>query len=458
MIRYRARWVVPITAPPIANGIVAVEGDRIAHVGAPENAPAGQDVDLGNVLLMPGLVNTHGHLELTGMRGFLEDLDFADWILRLATAKRAVLTSIEMLIDAARLGIAEGLRAGVTTYGDTCHSGAVLPALSDTGVRGIMYQEVFGPDPAQCAASMAELRERIDAARPLETPLVRVGVSPHAPYTVSDELYRAATAFALDSALPMALHIAEAEVESQLVEEGRGRFADGLRARGIDVRPRAASPIALLDRLGVLDARPLLIHCVRLTPADIERIARTGSSVAHCPAANAKLGHGIAPICELLEAGVRVGIGSDSVASNNRIDVLEETRLAVLLQRARLRRHDALTTHAALHLATLGGAEALGLADYVGSLEPGKAADLAAFSLESPRAAPVHDPEAAALYALHGDDARFVTVSGRVLVRDGEVLGAAADPELPLRIQQQADALQAWLRGASQETRQRDGN
>jgi cytosine/adenosine deaminase-related metal-dependent hydrolase len=458
MIRYRARWVVPITAPPIANGVVAVEGERIAYVGAPENAPEGQDLDLGNVLLMPGLVNTHGHLELTGMRGFLEDLDFPDWILRLATAKRAVLTSLEMVTDAARLGIAEGLRAGVTTYGDTCHSGAVLAALRDTGVRGIMYQEVFGPDPAQSAGSMAELRQRIDSARHLETSLVRVGVSPHAPYTVSDELYRAATSFALDAALPMALHIAEAEVESQLVEEGRGRFADGLRARGIDARPRAASSVALLDRLGVLDARPLLIHCVRLTRTDIERIARTGSSVAHCPAANAKLGHGIAPICELLDAGVRVGIGSDSVASNNRIDVLEETRLAVLLQRARLRRHDALTTHAALHLATLGGAEALGLADQIGSLETGKAADLAAFSLESPRAAPVHEPEAAALYALRGDDTRFVTVAGRVLVRDGEVLGAAADPELPHRVQQQADALQAWLRDSGQHARPRDGN
>ena len=450
MIRYRARWILPITAPPIPNGVVAVEHERIAYVGPGESAPPGQDVDLGSVLLMPGLVNTHGHLELTGMRGFLEDLDFADWILRLAMGKRAVLTSFEMLIDAARLGIAEGLRAGVTTYGDTCHSGAVLTALRDTGVRGIMYQEVFGPEPAQCGASMAELRERIDAARPLETPLVRVGVSPHAPYTVSDELYRAATAFAVDGALPMALHIAEAEVESQLVEEGRGRFADGLRARGIDVRPRASSPVALLERLGVLDARPLLIHCVRLTAADIERIARSGSSVAHCPAANAKLGHGIAPISELLEAGVRVGIGSDSVASNNRIDVLEETRLAVLLQRARLRRPDTLTTHAALHLATLGGAEALGLADRIGSLEIGKAADLAAFSLASPRAAPVHDPEAAALYALRGDDAHFVTVAGRVLVRDGDVLGTA-DPGLRERVQEQADALQRWLGHAGDE-------
>ncbi len=446
MIRYRARWVLPITAPAIESGLVAVDGDRIAYVGSAAGAPDGRDVDLGNSLLLPGLVNAHGHLELTGMRGFLEDLDFADWILRLATAKRAVLTSLDMLADAARLGIAEGLRAGVTTYGDTCHSGAVVDALRDCGVRGIMYQEVFGPDPSQCAASMVELRERVAAARALETPLVRVGVSPHAPYTVSDQLYEAVTRFARAEALPMALHIAEAEVEERLVTRGEGRFADGLRARGIGVSPRAESPMALLERLGVLEAQPLLIHCVRLTDADVERVARSGSAVAHCPAANAKLGHGIAPVRDLLDAGVQVGLGSDSVASNNRIDLLEEARLAVLFQRARYRRHDALSTSDALRLATLGGAAALGLADRIGSLEPGKEADLAAFSLDTPRAVPLHDPEAAALYALRGDDANLVIVAGRVLVRDRQVSGPAGEPDLPVRVQAQADALQQWLR------------
>jgi 5-methylthioadenosine/S-adenosylhomocysteine deaminase len=446
MIRYHARWVLPVTAPPIARGTVAIDGERIAYVGPHAGAPPGEDVDLGNVLLLPGFVNAHCHLELTAMRGFLEELDFGDWILRLATAKRAVLTSLDMLRDAARLGIAEGLRAGVTTYGDTCHSGAVVDALRDCGVRGIMYQEVFGPDPAQCDASMGELREQVAAARTLETPLVRIGISPHAPYTVSDELYVAATRFALDERLPMALHIAEAEVESLLVEQGRGRFADGLRARGIAVRPRAQSSVALLERLGVLEARPLLIHCVRLADDDVERIARSGSAVAHCPTANAKFGHGIAPVRELLDAGVRVGLGSDSVASNNRMDLLDDARLAVLFQRARLARQDAMTTGEALRLATLGGAEALGLADRVGSLEVGKDADLAALSLATVHGVPVHEPEAAALYALRGTDATFVTVAGRVLVRDASVSGAAADPDLPARVQGHADALQEWLR------------
>jgi cytosine/adenosine deaminase-related metal-dependent hydrolase len=446
MIRYTARWIVPVSRPPIDAGVVAVDGERIAYVGDRDGAPPGQDVDLGNALLMPGLVNTHCHLELTAMRGFLEELNFGDWILRLATAKRAVLTSLDMLVDAARLGIAEGLRAGITTYGDTCHSGAVIEAMRECGVRGVMYQEVFGPDPSQCAASMAELRERVAAARALETSLVRVGISPHAPYTVSDELYEAATRYALDERLPMALHIAEAEVESQLVERGEGRFAEGLRARGIEVCRRAHSSVALLERVGVLEARPLLIHCVRLSPGDIERIARAGAAVAHCPAANAKLGHGIAPVRELLDAGVRVGLGSDSVASNNRMDLLEEARLAALFQNARLARHDGMTAAEALRLATLGGAEALGLGDRVGSLEPGKEADLAAFSLGAARVTPVHGPEAAAIYALRGSDATFTAVAGHVLVQNGLLGGPAADPDLPARVQSQANSLRAWLR------------
>lgn len=153
MIRYRARWVVPISSAPIAHGVVAVDGDRIAFVGEHHEGPQGDDIDLGDVLLMPGLVNAHCHLELTAMRGFLEDLDFRRWIVRLTGARRAVLDR-DALLDSARHGLAEGVRAGITTYGDTCDSGVVMQAMREAGVRGVMYQEVFGPDPAHCEASI----------------------------------------------------------------------------------------------------------------------------------------------------------------------------------------------------------------------------------------------------------------------------------------------------------------
>ncbi len=442
MIRYRARWVLPISAPPIADGVVAVDDHgRIAYVGATHGAPDAEEHDLGDAVLMPGLVNAHCHLELTAMRGFLEDLDFRSWILRLTMSKRAVLDR-DALLDSARWGLVEGVRAGITTYADTCDSGVAFDAMIERGVRGIMYQEVFGPDPGQCETSMAELRVKVAALRKRETPLVRAGISPHAPYTVSDLLFESAGAYAREESLPIAIHVAEGELESRLVVDGDGPFAEGLRKRGIAVHPRASSPIALLAGLGVLRARPLLIHCVRADASDIASVAAARCGIAHCPASNAKLGHGMAPVLEMLDAGIAVGLGSDSVASNNRMDILEEARLAVLFQRARAGSFDALPAHQALELATLGGARAIGLDHRTGSLDVGKAADLAAFPLAD--ATPTTDPEAAAVFALGGRNASFVAVAGKPLVVDGVLLDA--DPTLGARVQRLGDALVAWQR------------
>lgn len=440
MIRYHARWALPIATPPIEDATVGVEDDRIAYVGPRAGAPAGADVELGDVLLMPGLVNAHCHLELTVMRGFLEDLDFRRWILRLTTAKRAVLDRASLL-DSARFGIEEGLRAGVTTYADTCDSGVALPAMREAGVRGIMYQEVFGPDPSQCDRSMAELRDKVGVLRDLETALVRLGISPHAPYTVSDDLFRAAARLSREQSLPMAIHIAEGELEERLVVHADGKFAEGLRIRGMDVRPRASTPIALLAGLEVLDVAPLLIHCVRVNETDIATIAQASCPVAHCPASNAKLGHGIAPLTELLAAGVVVGLGSDSMASNNRMDLLEEARLALLAQRARLGSPETPSAQEVLELATIGGARALGLDTEIGTLEVGKAADLAAFA--SAPTFPVLDPISAAVFSVTGARATFVSVAGRPLVRDGRILSPTAG--LSSRVQSTAELLARWL-------------
>jgi 5-methylthioadenosine/S-adenosylhomocysteine deaminase len=446
VIRYHARWVIPISAPPFEHGTVAVEDGRIRYVGPRANAPRGQDVELGEALLMPGLVNAHTHLELTALRGFLEDLDFARWIVRLNGVKRAVLDR-ERMLDAARFGIVEGLRAGVTTYADTCDSGVAFDAMLEAGVRGIMYQEVFGPDPAVRDRSLGELAEKITALRPRQTELVRLGVSPHAPYTVSDPLYAAVAELARRESLPVAVHIAESEVERQLVERGEGVFADGLRRRGIRIEPRGRSSIDVLDRTGILATRALLIHCVRLDDDDIRLLARHGAPVAHCPVSNAKLGHGTARVLEMLAAGVTVGLGSDSVASNNKMDMLAEARAAVLGQRARVARHDVLCARDVLALATLGGATALGLESEIGSLDVGKCADLAAFPVDE-CGMPVHDPEAAAVFALPGVSARLVTVAGRELVRDGRVVGL--DPALGLRIEETARLMREWATGAQE--------
>ena len=442
MTRYHARWIVPVSAPPIRDGTLVERDGRITYVGPRASAPAGaDDVELGDALLLPGLVNAHCHLELTAMRGFLDGLGFREWILRLTAARRAVLTP-ESLLDAARLGVEEGVRAGITTFADTGDSGTGFDAMLERGVRGICYREVFGPDPAQCGNAVADLRAKVLDMRERETALVRVGVSPHAPYTVSDPLFRATASLARELAMPLATHVAESALETALVVGGEGAFAEGLRQRGIDVAPRARSPVALLESLGVLDLAPLLIHCVRVDESDVRAIVAHACGVAHCPASNAKLAHGIAPLAELLAAGARVGLGSDSVASNDRMDLLDEARLALLLASARTRRVNVVSAARALELATLGGARALGIADEVGSLDVGKAADFAVFALDSGARGPVHDPVAAAVLALAGTPAQFVAVAGRPLVRDGALV--EADRGLAARVQASADRLREW--------------
>lgn len=446
MIVYTARWVLPISSPVIANGAVAVERGRIAYVGSVTGTPPGERRDLGECALMPGLVNVHTHLELTAMRGWLEDLPFRKWIIRLTKARQTVLTG-ERLLASARVGIAEGLLAGITTYADTCESGAVHQALREMGVRGLMYLEVFGPQPEQASASLQALAERVAGFRRGDTSLVCSGVSPHAPYSVSDALFTATAELAIAERLPIAVHAAESESEQRLVSEAEGDFADALRARSITVSARAASTIELLDRTGVLRAKPLLIHCVRAGRDDIRRIADNGCAIAHCPASNAKLGHGVADLAGFLDAGIRVGLGSDSVASNNRMDMLDEARLALLFGRAVGRRWDSLPASLGLFLATLGGARSLGMDGEVGTLETGKSADLAAFPLGGLHAQPVQDPESALLFATSGRGATLVTVAGEELVRDGQLV-RAMDHDVAI-VRQAADELRRFAGSVS---------
>lgn len=441
--RYHARWVVPVSHPPIADGTVVTEDDRIVWVGPRTDAPSGgSDDDLGEAILTPGLVNAHTHLDLTMLRGALEDLTFADWVGTLVRAKREVLTTADFT-DAALLGVAEGLSAGITTFADTADNDAPFRAMRSLGARGIAFREVFGPDPAQRDASLAALDAAVRAMRSDATPLVQVGVSPHAPYSVSDALFAAVASYAVEQGLPVAVHIAESDAEDQLVKNGSGPFAERLRARGIPVGARGATALTLLDRAGLLRAGTLLIHCVRVSTAQTAQIAQAGCGVAHCPASNAKLGHGVAPLLDFLAAHARVGLGTDSMASNNAMDLLAEARLASLTQRARSQRADVLPASAALRLATLGSAEALRLEHAIGSLEAGKQADLVAFGIPAV-AQPVADPEAALVFAHGALTVRRVVVAGSLRVRDGTVLGF--DPATAERVADAARRVSEWRR------------
>jgi len=441
MLLLHARWLLPVAEPPIERGTVAVDGRHIAYVGPRAGAPRGVDHDLGDALLMPGLVDAHTHLELTAMRGLLDGVPLWRRHVAFARARAAVLTDAALL-DAARLAIADGLRAGVTTFADSSASGVSLQAMVDAGVRGIMYQEVSGAAPEQRQPALVALRDAIERLRPLETELARLGVAPRSVYAVHEDLLIDACAYALAERLPIAIHLAESRAEVAFLREGAGEIADALRAAGVAVERRSYSPVHLLKELAVSDvARPLLVHCVALDETDVSFVAESGCPVVHCPTSDAALGHGIAPVVELLDAGVTVALGTESAVTGGRADVKEEARLAALLQRVRTGRPDAIGAARALEMATLGGARALGLDDRVGSLEVGKEADLAAFPLSS-YAVPRGDPVAAAVFALAGTLASFVSVAGEVRVNRGELDGA--DPELTARVQRWADSLREW--------------
>ncbi len=418
---YRASWVLPMVHPPIANGAVAVEGGRIAYVGPAASAPTGTVVDLGDAALMPGLVNVHTHLELTPLRHLLEGLDFAQWIRTLTYLRRTELSDAAELECGARIGIAEGLLRGITTYADTSDSGTpVALAMRAMGVRGIVYKEVFGPDPKQCAQSLVELRDSVRELQTLEVPAVRIGVSPHAPYSVSRDLFGAVASYAIAERLPMAVHLAESRFEEDLVVRGEGPYAENWRTRGIDpAGARARSSVALLHEAGALRAKPLIIHGVRMDAADIALLADARCAIAHCPVSNARFGHGIAPVQAMLDAGLRVGIGTDSVASNNRMDVLDEVRVAHLMACTRQLSWRAFPAERALWHATAGGAAALGLWTGLGTLTVDAPADLCAFPLDGLAAKPMVDVADALLHGTAGAPARLTVVAGVQRTYDG---------------------------------------
>jgi cytosine/adenosine deaminase-related metal-dependent hydrolase len=427
---YCARWVLPVTSESIQEGAVAVEGTRIAGVGARREVagrfPSAAVEELGEAVITPGFVNCHSHLELTAMRGFLEpeEGDFFAW-LRKVTASRGERMSDEDLYASAAWGAVEAARAGVTALGDASDAGAqVMRALGDVGLRGTVFSEAFGPDSSLASEQFDKARAKIESLRGGETRLVKLGLSPHSPYTVSPTLLGLLARFAVEERLPLMIHAAESESERLLMLEGRGPFAESYARRGFTFDSPGVSTVRHLDNTGVLDTRPLLAHCVRVDDADIKLMKERGASVAHCPKSNAKLGHGRAPLARMLGAGVNVGLGSDSVASNNTCDVLEEARFAVLGSRAAL---DALEdvrmvgARDALRMMTQGGARALKLEGVAGALEEGMEADLAAVRLDSAHQTPAYEPESALVFSSSARDVLLTVVAGREVFRDGRV-------------------------------------
>ncbi len=415
---YAARWVLPIDAPPIDDGEVIIEDGLITEVRT-RRTPVSDCRDFGDAVLLPGLVNAHSHLEYTALRGFLEDVPFFPWIRALTAAKASL--SAEDWLWSARLGALECAASGITTLGDNTDAGATLRVLSESGQRGIVYQELFGIDDREPVAPiMAALQAKIAAHRAYASERVVVGVSPHALYTIRPALFATISLYVAAEHLPTSIHIAESPAESALTERGEGPFAEMYARRGITWQTPHLTPTGYANQMGALGPNTLAVHCVHQTDADIRLVAGSNTAIIHCPKSNAKLGAGIAPLASWLKTdGLRVGLGTDSAVSNNTLDLWEEMRFALLLQRAKLEDAEAVTARDVLHLATLGGAEALGLSAQIGSLTPGKRADLIAVGLNQPHTVPATDPYAALVYSATASDALLTLCDGEVIYDTG---------------------------------------
>lgn len=423
-----AEWVIPISSPPVKNGAVAIEDDQIVAVGEAGEIsakfPSSDRDDLGPAAILPGLVNCHSHLELTVMRGLLDDVenDFLSWLLKLNGIRAGL--SPEDIEASTLLGAIEGARAGVTCFGDVGRNGAAgLRALEQAGLRGVVFQETdFSPEDEKAEEYFLALKNKYLLLKEQAGSLVEIGLSPHAPYTVCAGLFKKITEFALRENIKTTIHSAESAIEDNFMLRGEGVLAEMWKKGGFPWQPPGVSTTEYLSSLGVLGSKPLLVHCVNVDDADLDLIAQSGSPVAHCPKSNAKFGHGIAPLEKFLRKGIAVGLGSDSVASNNACDLIEEARFAALMARTVKDKEAFIGADEMLKMMTLGGAGALGLENNIGSLEPGKQADLCVISIESAAQMPVHDIASAIVFSSGGRDVMLTMVAGKEIYANGNMI------------------------------------
>jgi cytosine/adenosine deaminase-related metal-dependent hydrolase len=393
-----ADWVVPVEGLPIEDGAIAIADDgTIAAVGRADDLGRGERHD--GCVIVPGFVNAHSHIEYAVYAGFGDGLPFVPWIGMHIQRKEAL--DLDDMVAIATVGANECLRSGITTVGDCSFSGAAATAAAATGLRAVVYLEVFGRD----ASALDRFHEAHARIEPLLSDRVRVGISPHAPYTCTIEVYRACAALGL----PQATHFAESAAEREWLVDGAGDWSP---LAGFLVPPPGETGIRLLASEGLLSSSLMAAHCVHVDGEEIELLATHGVGVASCPRSNGYLGCGVAPLEELRAAGVAVSIATDSPASTPSLDLFEELRSAIVGARSRAKRPDALSAAEALELATLGGARVLGMADRVGSLVPGKQADLAVISLAGSPFDPVEDPVAAAVLGGSPDRVAATLVAG----------------------------------------------
>jgi len=421
----RARWLLPVSSPPIQDGAVLVRDGVLAAVGPREELerahPGESARDLGEAALLPGLVNAHSHLEITGLRWALAGLPFAEWMPRLVSLRRGALEPADDEVSSL-LGATEMTRAGVTTLGDCTSTGAPRTAMLEAGLRGIVFQEAFALEPSATQAALGVLQRRLEEAGDEDESRVRTGLSPHSPYTACPDFLQACGELAEVEGRPLSIHLAESEAERAYLRDGSGPIG-ALRPAG----PMASglSPVEHLEREGWfgLTTPVQLVHLCTANELELDILSERarhpgGPVITACPRSNLRLGNGAPELAAWMDRDLPWSLGTDGAPSTGSCDLFAEMRLAARLLELGGRPADPRTL---LRRVTLDGARALGLDEKIGSLEVGKRADLIAVSLEGARFEPEGNAEAALVEAAGPADVIFSAVDGEVLLENDEL-------------------------------------
>ena len=393
-------------------GAVAIDGTTIVAVGAAADIAARftavDQINAARSIVIPGLINTHGHAPMVLYRGLADDLRLQDWLEKYIFPAEAKTVSPGMVRAGTRLAALEMIQSGTTAYADMYYFEEEIARVTKAaGMRGVLGQTII-QFPVADAKTPREALARTEAfiKEFAKDDLIVPAVAPHSPYTLDARDLLASRALATKYGVPVLIHVAETETELHASQKAHSGM----------------SPVAYLQSIGFWGPRTVVKHGVWVNAADIKLLRSHEVAVSHNPESNMKLASGIAPVPEYLAAGVTVGLGTDGAASNNDLDMFEAMRFAALLHKVKTGDPRAVPATTALEMATIQGARALGLERQIGSLEAGKRADLVVVSASSARLTPMYDAVSHLVYAAHGEDVRTVMVNGRVLMRDRKML------------------------------------
>ncbi len=412
-----ARWIIPVEPRGVVleNHAVAIQAGEIVDLLPAAEArlqyQASRETVLAQHLLTPGLINLHTHAAMALMRGVGDDMPLMNWLKERIWPLEQNLLSEEFVLAGSRLACGEMLRGGITCFNDMYFfAEATARAAEEYGMRACLgitvleFGSAFAPDAAGYLERGLALRDTLRGH-----PRITFSLAPHAPYTVGDETFGRIVTLAEQIGLPVHLHLHETQAE---IDE--------------EVAKSHIRPIERMARLGVLGPNLIAVHCVHLNQSELELFARHGVTLAHCPASNLKLGSGIAPIAAALKAGVSVGIGTDGAASNNRLDMLAEMRLAALLAKGASGDAEAFDACTVLESATVNAARALQIDHLVGSLVKGKRADMVAFDVSAQDSQPVFDIASHLIFVLGRESVSEVWIDGQLVVQKRQLVQRTA--------------------------------